>query len=233
MRVQGITSGTATPISGLAFQMAIPISSAAVNIALDEWGVWSDDIDVADLYARARHRRRFGGHIVSTADTTSVGSADIHVVQAHGVRLRVRAGEHGRAGGTFVSEGPRRLIVAEALGRAGLSGFSAAGVDDADMGDVPRRVHGAEDSVFDIIWALRSRTKIATIDPWREIGIRWVDRGEDSGVTLDSTKRAAFALVSESSRYATAGARDGSGPSHGHGGTSRAARRSSRSRTCR
>ena len=42
-----------------------------------------------------------------------------------------------------------------------------------------------------------------TIDPWREIGIRWIDRAEDSGVTLDATKRAAFALVSESSRYAT------------------------------
>ena len=71
------------------------------------------------------------------------------------------------------------------------------------MGDVPRRVHSAEESLFDILWELRSRTKLLTIDPWREIGIRWIDRAEDSGVTLDKTKRAAFALISESSRYAT------------------------------
>ena len=182
--------------------MGRAIGGSAVDLALDEWGVWADAIDVDDLYARARYRRRFGGHIVSTADTTTVGAADIHVfkltVSDYGFALA-----NAPTGGVFVAEGSRRAIVAGVLQRAGALGFTVSGIADADMGDIPRRVHGADESAFDIIWALRSRTKLLTIDPWREIGIRWIDEAEDSGVTLDQTTRAAFALVSESSRYAT------------------------------
>ena len=190
--------------------------SNAVDLGLDEWGIWADEIDVADLYARARHRRRFGGHIVSTADTTTVGAADIHVFKLtaseYGFAL-----EHGRTGGTFVADGSRRSIVAEVLDRADLDGFTGAGIDDADMGDVPRRVHGAEESVFDILWALRSRTKLLTIEPvagdrypvdrpWR--GIR-----RHAGQHHARRLRARVRVVT----LRHAGARDGSWPSHGHG----------------
>ena len=195
-------TGTTTALNGRPWTMAHANLSNAVDVALDEWGIWDAEIDVADLYARARYRRRFGGHIVSTADTTSVGAADIHVfkltVSDYGFALA-----SARTGGTFVAEGSRRAIVTAAVRSAGIAGFTTGGIADADMADIPRRVHGADESVFDIIWELRSRTKLLTIDPWREIGIRWIDRAEDSGVTLDATKRAAFALVSESSRYAT------------------------------
>ena len=193
---------TTTTLSSRPWQMARSIGNSRADIALDEWGIWDAEIDVADLYARARYRRRFGGHIVSTADTTSVGAADIHVfkltVSDYGFALA-----NARTGGVFIAEGSRRAIVADALQQAGAVGFTTGGIADADMGDILRRVHGADQSAFGIIWDLRSRTKLLTIDPWREIGIRWIDRAEDSGVTLDQTTRAAFALVSESSRYAT------------------------------
>ena len=110
---------------------------------------------------------------------------------------------NGKTGGTFVAEGPRRVIAAKAIREAGLAGFTTGGITDADMADIPRRVHGADESVADILWNLRSRTKVLTVDPWREIGLRWIDDVEDSGVTLDKTTRAAFALISESARYAT------------------------------
>ena len=67
--VDGVLSGSAshnnasaTPLDGRAMTFAKPISGAETNIRLDEWGIWASDVDVADLEARRRHRRLFGGY---------------------------------------------------------------------------------------------------------------------------------------------------------------------------
>ena len=48
-----------------------------------------------------------------------------------------------------------------AVRSAGIAGFTTGGIADADMADIPRRVHGADESVFDIIWELRSADQAA------------------------------------------------------------------------
>ena len=139
------------------------------------------------------------GNIVSTADTTSVGAADIHVfkltVSDYGFALA-----NARTGGVFVAEGSRRAIVPTLLQQAGAGRVHHR----RDRGCRHGRHTAARPRCTTSPCSTSSgrcapATKLLTIDPWREIGVRWIDRAEDSGVTLDNTKRAAFALVSESS----------------------------------
>ena len=62
-----------------------------VNLALDEWGIWSSAIDVAALYARRDAYRQFGGYIFGIVDRTDIGPDDRHVldlsVTGYGLRL--------------------------------------------------------------------------------------------------------------------------------------------------
>ena len=69
-------------MDGRAWQMARSISGAAVNMALDEWGIWSEALDVASLYARRTYHRAFGGYVYGVVDATDLGPADQHVLKS-------------------------------------------------------------------------------------------------------------------------------------------------------
>ena len=83
--------GTATTLDGQGWQMARAISNAAVYLALDEWGIWSEALDVAAFYARRTHHRAFGGYVYGVVDSTDLGPADQHVLDlslaGYGLRL--------------------------------------------------------------------------------------------------------------------------------------------------
>ena len=53
---------------GGAITLAQAVAGDAVDLALDEWGVWSDDIDIPALYARQTHHRAFGGYVYGVVD---------------------------------------------------------------------------------------------------------------------------------------------------------------------
>ena len=89
--VGNATPGAVTPIENRPWQMALDISNAAVDLALDEWGIWSEGLDVAALYARQTHHRAFGGYVYGVVDSTDLGPADQHVLSlslaGYGLRL--------------------------------------------------------------------------------------------------------------------------------------------------
>ena len=62
VEVDGGGAGSGT-ISGRAWQMARATGNANVDLALDEWGIWSAALDVPALYARANSYRAFGGYV--------------------------------------------------------------------------------------------------------------------------------------------------------------------------
>ena len=82
---------TTATLDGLAWQMARGLGGAAVDLALDEWGIWSEALDVAALYARQTHHRAFGGYVYGVVDGTDLGPADQHVLSlslaGYGLRL--------------------------------------------------------------------------------------------------------------------------------------------------
>ena len=88
-----VESGAVTTdtLDGLAWQMARGLGGAAVDLALDEWGIWSEALDVAALYARQTHHRAFGGYVYGVVDGTDLGPADQHVLSlslaGYGLRL--------------------------------------------------------------------------------------------------------------------------------------------------
>ena len=99
--VDGVRQDSGAPPTGAVLDnedisFAVADGTDDIDLALDEWGIWPDAIDAADLYARTRYRRRFGGNIVATSDLTSVGAADIHVFKLTASGLRLRAGARPR-----------------------------------------------------------------------------------------------------------------------------------------
>ena len=123
------STGTATTLDGRAWQMARAISNAAVDIALDEWGIWSEALDIPALYARQTNHRAFGGYVYGVVDATDLGPADQHVLKlsnlaGYGLRLDhsyVRQIYASASGSTI------REIVQDVLERAGLDAvFSSA-----------------------------------------------------------------------------------------------------------
>ena len=84
-------TGTGATFDGRAWTMAAAVSGDRVDLALDEWGIWSAALDVAALYARAGHSRHFGGYVYGIKDRTDLGSDDSHVIDlslaGYGLRL--------------------------------------------------------------------------------------------------------------------------------------------------
>ena len=68
----GVTPGGVATIDGVTLELA-RAQGNAVNLALDEWGIWSSEIGVRDLRARRRYFRHFGGYIYGLTDSTDSG----------------------------------------------------------------------------------------------------------------------------------------------------------------
>ena len=165
------TPGTATPIENRGWQMAQAIGGASANLALDEWGVWSEALDVAELYARRSHHRAFGGYVYGVVDSTDLGPADQHVLSlslaGYGLRLDhsyVRQ-IYASASGSTVRE-----IVQNVLHLAGLDTvFTSHGVELDDV--ITRAVYPVQ-SVMTILRQLADgHGAIVTVDEWLEIDL--------------------------------------------------------------
>ena len=166
-----VVGATATPIDSLQWQMARADGNQRVNLALDEWGIWSEVLDVAALYARRSHHRAFGGYVYGVVDATDVGPADQHVLSlslaGYGLRLDhsyVRQIYASASGSTI------REIVQDVLERAGLDDvFNSHGVELADT--ITRAVYPVQ-SVMTILRSLADlHGAIVTVDEWLEIDL--------------------------------------------------------------
>ena len=84
-------TGGGETLNGQTWTMAVALGGDAVAMALDEWGIWSEALDVAELYARRTHHRAFGGYVYGVVDSTDLGPADQHVLSlslaGYGLRL--------------------------------------------------------------------------------------------------------------------------------------------------
>ena len=165
------TPGAVTPIESRPWQMALAISNAAVGLAMDEWGIWSEALDVAALYARRTHHRAFGGYVYGVVDATDLGPADQHVLSlslaGYGLRLDhsyVRQIYASASGSTI------REIVQDVLERAGLDDvFTSHGVELDDT--ITRAVYPVQ-SVMTILRELADlHGAIVTVDEWLEIDL--------------------------------------------------------------
>ena len=165
------TPGAVTPIENRPWQMALDISNAAVDLALDEWGVWSEALDIAALYGRKTHHRAFGGYVYGVVDGTDLGPADQHVLDlslaGYGLRLDhsyVRQIYASASGSTI------REIVQDVLQRAGLDDvFSSHGVELNDT--ITRAVYPVQ-SVMTILRELADlHGAIVTVDEWLELDL--------------------------------------------------------------
>ena len=140
-----------------------------IDMALDEWGVWSEAIDVADLAARARHERWFGGYVFGITDRTDLGPADQHVLDidlaGYGLRLDTTFVRqiYASASGSSVRE-----IVQDVLERADVDDdFTSHGVELSDT--VTRAVFPVQ-SAMEILRSLAdTHGSIVVVDEWREI----------------------------------------------------------------
>ena len=149
--------------------MALAISNAAVGLAMDEWGLWSEALDVAALYARRTHHRAFGGYVYGVVDATDLGPADQHVLSlslaGYGLRLDhsyVRQIYASASGSTI------REIVQDVLQRAGLDDvFSSHGVELDDT--ITRAVYPVQSVMTILRRAGRPHGAIVTVDEWLEI----------------------------------------------------------------
>ena len=179
------STGTATTLDGRAWQMARAISNAAVDLALDEWGIWSEALDVAALYARRTYHRAFGGYVYGVVDGTDLGAADQHVLSlslaGYGLRLDhsyVRQIYASASGSTI------REIVQDVLERAGLDDvFTSHGVELDDT--ITRAVYPVQ-SVMTILRSLADlHGAIVTVDEWLELDMVRRTNIENSPLVLN------------------------------------------------
>ena len=166
------STGSATGIGSRLWQMARPVSGAAVDLGLDEWAIFDEalsDAQVADLAGRARHHRVFGGYVFGVTDITDPGPRDQHVydlsLAGYGLRLDTTFVRQLYASATGSSV---REIAADVLSVAGLDGvFNSHGVTLNDI--VDRAVYPVL-GVMDILRQLADdHGAIVTVDAWREI----------------------------------------------------------------
>lgn len=189
------TPRVATPIDGVAWQMARAVGSDAVDLALDEWGIWSDVLDVAVLYARQDAYRAFGGYVYGVTDNTDLGPRDQHVLSlncaGYGLRL-----DHSFVRQIYASASGMsvRAIVQDVLELAGLdAAFTSHGVELTDT--VIRAVFAVE-SVMAILRSLADdHGAIVTVDEWREIDIVRRSNVENSPLVLSGGRTGNVARI--------------------------------------
>ena len=196
-------SGTTTPMDGRPWDMARAVGNSNVNLALDEWGIWSAALDVPALYARADSYRAFGGYVYGIADVTDEGGEDSHVLQirlaGYGLRLDhsyVRRVYASATGSTV------REIVQDVLEQAGVDGaFTSHGVELDDT--ITRAVYPVE-SVMAILRSLADlHGAIVTVDEWREIDIVRRNAIEHSPLLLDNTNVATIGRTTQPRFFAS------------------------------
>ena len=162
-------STSTTPLDGANFLMAQAIGGDPVDLALDEWGVWDQAINVSELVARRAHVRKFGGYIFGLVDATEFGPTDTHIYKCNlaGYGLRLD-GEFVRHTYASASGSTVRQIVHDVLVRAGLQNeFTSHGVEIDDT--VLRAVYPVQ-SVMKILRELaNAHGAIVTADAWKEI----------------------------------------------------------------
>ena len=169
--VGNATPGAVTPIENRPWQMALDISNAAVDLALDEWGIWSEALDVAALYARRTHHRAFGGYVYGVVDATDLGPADQHVLSlslaGYGLRL-----DHSYVRQIYASPSGStvREIVQSVLQLSDLEDvFTSHGVE---LDDTITRAPYPVLSVMAILRRLADdHGAIVTVDEWLEIDL--------------------------------------------------------------
>ena len=200
--VAGGAQGSGT-LDGRAWQMARAIGSAPVNLALDEWGIWSSALDVAALYAQRSYARHFGGYVYGLTDRTDLGALDQHVFQlpcaGYGLRLDhsfVRQIYASATGSTV------RAIAQDVLERAGVDDdFSSHGVEIDDT--VTRAVYPVE-SVMNILRDLAdNHGAIVTIDEWREVDMVRRTNLEHSPLVLSKANVATIVRTTEPRHFAS------------------------------
>ena len=165
---ESISISTA-PLDGATIQFARASGGNPVDLALDEWGVWDQAINVADLVSRRHHVRKFGGYIYGLTDATEYGPTDTHTFRCNlaGYGLRLD-GEFVRHTYASASGSTVRQIVHDVLVRAGLQHeFTSHGVEIDDT--VLREVYPVL-SVMEILRSLaNAHGAIVTADEWKEI----------------------------------------------------------------
>ena len=168
---QETTTGAAAPLDMGALSMALADGTNAADLALDEWGIWTREIDVADLAARRTHDRHFGGYAYGITDATEIGPLDTYIYQirlvGYGLRLDTEFVRQTYASPTGSSV---REIAANVLSIAGLSAtFNSDGVE---LNDIVDRIIFAVVSVTDILRKLADTHKaIVTVDEWRTVNM--------------------------------------------------------------
>ena len=174
----------AVDLSAAELDLARASGGAAVNLALDEWGIWPAEVDVADLAGRARHRRHFGGYVYGVRDRTIIGPQDEHLLDlklaGYGLRLDksfVRR-TYATASGSSV-----RAIIADVLSEAGVAAaFDSHGVELEDT--VDRAVYPVS-SVMDILRDLAElHGATVTVDEWGTINMLRRANIAHSGIVL-------------------------------------------------
>ena len=137
-------TGGGETLDGRTWTMAVALGGDAVDLALDEWGIWSEALDIAALYARRTHHRAFGGYVYGLWWTRrTLGRHDQHVLSlslaGYGLRLDhsyVRQIYASASGSTI------REIVQDVLERAGLDAVFTVSRRGAGRHDHPRRLPG-------------------------------------------------------------------------------------------
>ena len=160
-----------TALDTRTWTMAHAELSAAVNTALDEWGIWSEALDIPALYARQGHHRAFGGYVYGVVDSTDLGPADQHVLSlslaGYGLRL-----DHSYVRQIYASPSGStvREIVQSVLELAGLDDvFTSHGVE---LNDIITRAPYPVLSVMAILRKLADdHGAIVTVDEWLEIDL--------------------------------------------------------------
>ena len=176
--------------------MARAISNAAVDLALDEWGIWSEELDIPALYARRTHHRAFGGYVYGVVDSTDLGPADQHVLNlslaGYGLRL-----DHSYVRQIYASPSGStvREIVQSVLELAGLDTvFTSHGVELDDV--ITRAVYPVQ-SVMTILRQLADgHGAIVTVDEWLEIDLVRRTNLENSPLVLSGGRSPEIAAAS-------------------------------------
>ena len=160
-----------------------------MNIALDEWGIWASDVNVADLEARRRHRRLFGGYAFGVQTSLHQGGLGDRQVKipctGYGIVLdRTYITSRLATAATATA----REVMADTFELAGVTDedFTLGGVEIDDV--VGRGNYPVGTSVSDVGRSVAEVTGgVPWVDPVRELQLVRRTQVEHSPIVLDGT----------------------------------------------
>ena len=176
-----------------------------MNIALDEWGIWASDVDVADLEARRRHRRLFGGYAFGVKTSLHQGGRGDRQVKipctGYGIVLdRTYITSRLATAATATA----REVMAETFELAGVTDedFTLGGVEIDDV--VGRGNYPVGTSVSDVGRSVAEVTGgVPWVDPVRELQLVRRTQVEHSDVVLDGTNVQSAGISGKPRHYAS------------------------------